>query len=215
MELLNRLRTAITDLHERIECLPLAAAMAQGTICREDYLALLDEMLAVHAALEDELGKHPALASVCDAPSMARCGAIRRDRAFLGGREPRPPLRATRHLAASLAGWSENAPEALLGALYVVEGSRMGSMVLFPALARALEVPAAPGYGLDYHCEGIESRPASWRRFKGALGACAFTPEQQDRVARGAAATMAGLYDLYSALGPAPGAKLEPLAAAV
>jgi heme oxygenase len=201
MDIAQRLRAAIADTHERIEALPLAAAMVGGSVRRADYLDLLSELWHLHAALEDALAAAPNLAIVYR-PEMARRETLARDLAILGGRvkAPAPPTRSLMERFASWrgAGWS------LLGALYVFEGSRMGSMVLAAPLAAALGVPVAPNRGLDYHMEGMATRPQVWRQFKTALLSLSLGAADQEAIVTAASATMSGLCAVYAAVAAGP-----------
>lgn len=76
----------------------------------------------------------------------------------------------------------------------------MGSMVLARTLAPALGVDRRPGAGLDYHLDGIATRPREWQRFRAALAALPLGPARQAAVEAAAVATMSGLLGLYADL---------------
>jgi heme oxygenase len=209
MTLTERLKQTIAADHARIEALPLTAAMLAGRLPRAAYLALLAELEAVHDPLEAELQRHAADVPAYR-PAMARTELLRRDRVSLGGAATLPgALPETRALVARVREWAETAPWALLGVLYVFEGSRMGSLVLAKRIAAALAVPAEPGRGLDYHLDGAADRPRAWVRFKAELDALPVTPAQADAIERAAAETMERLCAVYAAVPAA-----EPSAAA-
>ena len=85
---------------------------------------------------------------------MARA-AVDRNLEALGQPTATAPAAAIARLVGAIAGWSANEPWALLGPLHVVEGSRMGSMVLCRSLGRAFGLdPRRAGTGLDYHTDG-------------------------------------------------------------
>jgi heme oxygenase len=197
MDFAQRLRTAIADAHERIEALPLATAMVRGNVSRANYLELLGQLWRLHAALEDALAVCPNL-SVLYQPEMARRETLKRDLAILGG-ALKPAAPPTRALMERFASW-RTAVWPLVGALYVFEGSRMGSMVLAAPLAGALGVPLAPGNGLDYHLDGMHDRPQTWREFKTALVGLPLDAAEQETVVRAAADTMDGLCAVYAAV---------------
>jgi heme oxygenase len=209
MTLTDRLKHAIAANHARIESLPLTTAMVAGELPREAYLGLLSELEAVHEPLEAEFERHAAHVPVYR-PAMARAELLRRDRAALGG-DPlaAEPLPETRGLVERVREWADATPWALLGVLYVFEGSRMGSMVLGRRLSASLGVPAAPGHGLDYHLDGAADRPRAWGRLKGELDALPLTPAQQGDVVAAAAETMDRLCAVYAAL---PAAEVAPTA---
>ena len=88
----------------------------------------------------------------------------------------------------------------VLGTAYIFEGSRMGSMFLVRALAKAFPVPMEPGQGLDYHLEGLATRRQDWARFRGQLDSLPLTESQQDDVLFAAIETMKSLHNLYEAV---------------
>ncbi|MBL8800191.1 MAG: biliverdin-producing heme oxygenase [Planctomycetia bacterium] len=199
MDLPLRLREATAELHGRIERLPAAEAMAAGRITRADYLALLGQLTLLHATLERELELHDAL-RVLYQSGMARLPVLHTDLAVLGGAPAARPWPATLALVRELQEWSAQRPWALLGSLYILEGSRMGSMVLVKPLSAALGVPPRPGQGLDYHLQGMADRPRAWQQFKAVLAALPLTDDQAEQVLAAAVRTMSGLHALYAAL---------------
>jgi len=196
MNVLLRLRAATAELHQRIEKLPFAVAMIEGRLTRAEYVRALGQLFHVHAALEQGFEQQPDPSGLWH-PSMARCAALARDLAALGGRAPGRPGPAAAALALRLR---DASPTARIGTLYVLEGSRMGSMVLVQPLARALGVPVAPDSGLDYHLEGMGGRPQMWARFKANLQVIPLTALEENAVVALAGATMQALHDLYAAL---------------
>jgi heme oxygenase len=174
--------------------------LIETTITRESYARSLSQLWHVHSTLEHEISSHLCLTGFAN-PDIIRLHSIQRDLAFLNGQlEPAWP--ETDALCQQLRDWSQAEPYLLLGALYILEGSRMGSMVLVGPLSRALQVPMAPHQGLDYHLEGMERRPACWQRFKAALLALPLTPALQEKIIKAATLTMDALYRLYAAFAP-------------
>lgn len=199
MDIANRLRAAMSSTHAAIEQLPVSQSLVTGTISRDDYRALLQQLLLIHEALEDHLVS-AAITADFFTPAMARAEVIRGDLVALGADEVSPPAGESLHLIEQIHTWAASSPAKLLGALYVLEGSRMGSMFLCKPLAQALRVPVQTGYGLDYHLEGLPTRPQAWGQFKARLAQLPLAAEQWDDVVAGAEATMNGLYELYSAI---------------
>jgi heme oxygenase len=197
-----RLRQAIGAAHAAIEALPASRAMLEGRIRRQSYAVLLGQLWYVHGCLESRLtGDHPAAALFT--PEMSRAAVILRDLQVLGGGVG-PVAGATRQMVDALTAEAERSPWTLLGALYVLEGSRMGSMVLARPLARALGVAMNPGCGLDYHLDGAADRPRTWGRFKASLAMLPLSEADQAAAVRGAAVTMDGLFAVYAEHPPSP-----------
>jgi heme oxygenase len=207
VELVQALRAATAEWHGRIERLPLAVAMSEGRVSRDAYLALLGELLPIHRAVEQGLAAWPEAGAVYRT-DMARAALLVRDRTILAAADPEAEGTLASELVTLLENSATGGPSTLIGALYVLEGSRLGSMLLAKPLARALGVPLAPGCGLDYHLEGLPHRPRLWQEFKAALTALPLSAAARQEVVRGGAAVMRGLHDLYAALSfhPLPGA---------
>jgi heme oxygenase len=195
----DRVRQLLGPTHAAIEQTAFARAMIGGTIDRAAYSRGLDQLGVLHSALEDALATRPEFVALYDPARMTRTDAIACDLVALGG-EPAGPTDATDALCAAIRGWAAASPWKLVGALYVLEGSRMGSMALVRPLSKALGVEVRPGTGLDYHLAGIATRPQDWQRFRATLAGSPLTESQQADVCAGAVGTMDGLFALYAAL---------------
>ena len=197
------LRDALRQLHQDIERLPLPQAIVHGEIERSSYTQLLRQMVAVHACVESIAEN--AVGSVFES-DMRRIDSLLTDLAFLD--QPadveactNTALRSTSTLTGAITRLAELDQTAILGALYVLEGSRMGSRVLAPRLCSALALPAGLGNGLDYHLQGAEETPPRLQRLKRAIDAWEFDNDARARVVDAAITTMQGLYDIYQELG--------------
>jgi heme oxygenase len=202
MTLPDRLRAAIAPAHVAVEQTGFAHGMAAGTLSRADYAAGLAQLGHLHAALEAALGgaADARISAVYDPARMTRSPLVDRDLAALGEVVVAEPADAVARLAEAFGRWAATAPHKLLGAVYVLEGSRMGSMVLARTLPKGLRVPPLPGHGLDYHLDGMATRPADWQRFRGTLAGLPLTPAEQDEVTAAAVETMDALVELYDGM---------------
>ena len=196
MELSQRLREATGPIHDRVEALPLATAMAQGTVDRDDYAGLLRRLLAVHRCWETEVAEQPACAAIWS-PERARAVVLENDLIALGYEPLEEEHTSVGLWLAALRERAEVTPETWLGVIYLFEGSRMGSMALLRPLARGLGVAASPGTGLDYHLEGIADLVPRWKRTKATLDALPLGASAQQSAIWGASATFLMLHDLY------------------
>ncbi len=201
----DRIRQALAPAHAQVELTPFAQALAGGRVGRADYVAGLRQMSYLHEALEaalaDAAPRHAGVAALYDPATMDRTASIARDLAVLGEGAIDAPAAPAARLADAVAGWAAAKPWALLGALYVVEGSRMGSMVLARSVGKALgRDPRQPGTGLDYHADGLATRVPDWKRFRQALADLPLTESEAADVCAAAADTMDGMVELYAAL---------------
>ncbi|MDP1875450.1 biliverdin-producing heme oxygenase [Phenylobacterium sp.] len=143
MTLRNTLRAATRQDHDRVDRLGAAFDLARPA----DYGAFLQAHAAVLPAFEASLDLAPPEDLPPDWPQRRRAQALAADLAALG-------------LGPALAASQATLPTrpTRLGALYVLEGSRLGGAVLRRALSTAQ--PAAPDAYLA-HGEGL----LLWRSF--------------------------------------------------
>lgn len=177
------LQDATAPVHQRLHHHPGLAAVASGTISRDDYICLLMRLYGFHRPFDDR---------VCDAGSVFETGLD------LGMRK-----RAA-HIAQDLATLGIDETEladlplcddivrptssgGLLGALYVVEGSTLGGLML----ARALSSLFGPETmdGRRFFCGYGERHGAMWRDFVIRLEASAETPDQRTEIVNSATKT--------------------------
>jgi len=213
--LARAIRTRLAERHDAIERLPFAEALVKGPLDPLHYVLALHQLRHLHRLLESALNqvlvRQPeALGDLYNPSAMERTETLNRDLAFWnqhGATNDGPPRPhpALDRFAQWLERIAVDQPHALLGALYVVEGSRMGSMLLTNSLVKLLHTDDQPGHGLDYHAEGRVDRPAIWSRFKAGLDQFAATQPTSHREAiqEAAAFTMDTLFEIYRDL-PVP-----------
>lgn len=192
------LRNETAEHHRRAEQHPFQQQLVRGLLPRPLYLRWLTQMLHVHAALEAHLERlirrHPRLAATFD-DSRRKEAALRADLAFLGGDADVPALPAAQALVADFDRLAAEEPLALLGALYVLEGSTNGSKYI----ARKVR----PAYGLSATGEGSryldpygDEQPARWAEFKEAMGGVEFSPTEVNQLVAAARDTFDAVHDL-------------------
>ena len=161
----ERLRAATQAAHERLHGHDGFAAAAAGTIAPADYRDLLARLYGFHAAFDAQMTRAPAaLADELDLPERGRAGLIAADLAGLGAEASRLPL------CGDMPAFEGEG--ACLGALYVVEGSTLGGLVIARALAPAVGENRRFFLG---HC-GEHGR--LWRRFVARLDRLDAEPEE-------------------------------------
>jgi heme oxygenase len=197
MTLADQLRGSIRETHDSIERTPLAVAMIGGTITRDVYADWLVQMGHLHAGLEAALAGCNEVEAVYSPTEMNRSQLIENDRTVFPT-DDAPACEAVASLLEAFAEWRTENPRKLLGALYVLEGSRMGSMALLRPLSKALGVRPGPNCGLSYHLDGIETRPMKWQQFRGVLSGMTLDETEQADVQAAAKRVMDGLHALYA-----------------
>lgn len=172
-DLRHELRSATHDIHERLHRHPALAAVQDGTIDRVGYYRLLAQMYGFYIGFERAARIKPE-----------RSGWLERDLVALGINPERlTSLRICRGFPALAP------PEALLGALYVVEGSALGGVTL----ARGLDGLVGVGVldGRRFFTGHKSETGSAWRAYLARLSATAHTAEQQATIIAAAIATFA------------------------
>jgi heme oxygenase len=191
---LDRIHAALRAPRAALARTPFASARQIERISRDGYLAVLAQLGQIHAALEAD-------ASAVELPSElmppARALVIACDLAALGFDGDILLTEASVRLIDRFADWAAEEPTNLLGALFVLEGTRTGSITFVRALAEVLDVPLRPDAGIDYHLDGLAGRTYEWSLFKARLASLDLTEAQRDGICRAAAETMAALAEIY------------------
>jgi heme oxygenase len=198
--LTTRLRESTKDLHTRVERHPSQAALLRGGATIDSYAAYLSQLCHAQAALDEACAaagsSEPRVGRVLR-PYHARAAhalddltAIQRDRR---GASP-----ATTRFAAWIRSMGRDEPIALLGALYVLEGSTNGGVYIASAMRKTMPLPpnAATRF-LDPH--GPEQRQR-WAEFKADADGLDLTPKECDRIVQVACDTFLGLESIFEDL---------------
>jgi heme oxygenase len=186
------LRAATEAAHARLHHLPALAPLAEGTISREDYIAVLRRLLGFHLAVERCIAAGPSL----------RASGI-----YLGGRRRSPLLLADLTTLGASAG-CDMRPDlprpasvaAVLGCLYVVEGSTLGGRVLAGRLDHLL--PPGTTAGRAFLLGHGARHGAMWRSFCDALEASGTDAEQRSDMIAAALSTFAAFESWFARPGP-------------
>jgi heme oxygenase len=165
------LRESTASHHRRAEQHDFQQQFVRGTLPKALYIRWLGQMLHIHAALESRLDRliagSPPLASVFD-DSRRKVGPLQEDLTFLGAVPDQPALPAVRAMVAWMDTLAETQPLALLGVLYVLEGSTNGSKFIARKVRPAYELPGS-GEGSAYLDPYGNDQPARWQAFKAAM----------------------------------------------
>lgn len=200
MAIMNQIRELIAHDHNAIERTPYSIALVSSQITKQDYLFSMAQMHAVHQALEIACDSCPQLQPYFT-DAMRRSTTIERDLAHFESKlADFNVLPQTLAIVTQLTEWAVAAPLTLVGCIYILEGSRMGSLMLARPIAAALGVTPADGNGIDYHTEGARETPGRLKLWKEQVSAAGFTPEEESDIATGAGDFMKMLTRLYEVL---------------
>ena len=200
--IMGRLKAASEDLHRMAEGRDLQRLLVRGTLPRPLYETYLAQMHLVHTALEDRIREvtreHPAFASVLR-DYHRREPQLRADLVFLGGEVAQiEPLPAARALIEHIDREAADCPVALLGMLYVLEGSTNGSKFIARSIGKAYGLSAGPGLSyLDPHGDLQRDR---WLTFKQDMNAVDLSENEKTRIIAAARATFQAIADLSDEL---------------
>ncbi len=163
------LREQTAEHHRRAEGADFQRLLFAGQLPLEQYVRWLEQLRAVHKALEARLWLNwdsPAWRELT-APDRRRSVQLEQDLLSLGRTLPAEPSAVTQRFLAQLAALPDDPPAALLGALYVLEGSSNGSRMMARGLRAAYKLPDVEGTrNLDPYGE---AQPVRWKAFRAAL----------------------------------------------
>lgn len=199
--LMARLKEATADLHRHAETRTLQRSLVTGVLPPATYRAYLIELHALHAALEAALApladEQPALAFLRDG-ALRHSANIAHDLATLAGGQPEAcaaidgGTAARRELVQFIMdAASRRQILALLGSLYVLEGSMNGNRFIARALRKSWRLSGSECLRyLDPYGDG--QQPA-WQRFREAMDALHVTPEDVNAAVEAACRTFDAL----------------------
>jgi heme oxygenase len=198
--IMQRLRAETRAEHVATEAIPFSTAIVAGTLARAEYAAQLAAYLPVHRALESAVAdaRHPALVSVWT-NDMVRTTLLEADLDELGVTDD--DVRAARTESEAMASWitdlAATDPIAILGVLYVLEGSTLGGAVLRRHLADAFALTDA---GLRYYSPYGTHPRLHWVAFGERVNAVVLVASEADRIVAAAAETFTRIGRILSAL---------------
>lgn len=197
--LIDSLRQATRPLHRQLEAVPLFASFEDGSLSTTQYADFLRIMAVLHAAV-DRAGREPGLEALRAWSESCGARGLRAEDDLETLRLPHPPhlaamqhaMRATEDVLLSAL----DRPASIIGALYVLHGSRHGARRLHATVAGQLP----EGASVAFWTAGVEGLSSDWKRFLSLLEGC-------DRNATTAACDLAAR--LFGHLARATGALCE------
>ena len=168
LPLLDHLRSATWHRHEAFERFPFVISLVDGTLPLESYIGQLRGFAVIFSALGQALAQTASSATVRGAARIAaRFDLLCADLAFFAPRLVPDILPAVRHALATARKIREVAatsPDALLGCLYVLEGTTKGNQVHLPDIIRCFHLQEDNGTSF-YRGYGADT-PSHWEEFR-------------------------------------------------
>ncbi len=189
--IMGHLRESTRALHKEAESRPLQRSMAKGTLPAGSYVMYLGQLRHLHESLEASLDlvleSHPEFARLFT-DDRRRVPDLDRDLAAFGiTPETVPVLPPTAEFIGKVEAFVESDPVALLGPLYVLEGSTNGGKFLARVLERSLQIEDRAG--LAYMDPYGDRQPEMWAEFKRLADEVELTPDQRNAVTEAASDT--------------------------
>jgi len=192
------LKEATRVLHQETEDRPFSVALAAGRLTLRQYALHLYGHFELHRDLEDALARSrdPRVRMVSH-PGLAKTPLLEADLRALGFDVRDVPAPVCDAIERELRLGELDGP-ALLGRLYVFEGSTLGGAVLRRRLRDA--VAPIPAAAMSYYgCYG-EELGLRWRDFCGRMTAALTHPDEVGAAVDGAADAFAGVGRVFDAV---------------
>lgn len=197
---MERLRLETRAAHEATEAIPFSAAMVQRRLPKERFVSHLAAMAVVHESLEAALAAsdHPTVRGVWR-EDLRKLPLLQRDLSYFNARSLDSHAAQTQASAYAdhIRTLATEDPVALLGHLYVLEGSTLGATILRGHIKEA--------YGLDqdglaYYSPYGNAVMPRWREFKDRMNAFAVDAAEQERIIEAAREAFSHIGRILSAL---------------
>jgi heme oxygenase len=200
MSVMNLVRSAISASHFQIEQTEFSKGMLNGAMTAINYSRGLVQLWHIHRALE-------SCATLCPEVSdffteeMVRSETIRRDlQAFGFSTDTFEQMIETTAIVEQMKDWALESPYSILGCIYILEGSRMGSLMIAKPLGKTLGIASGEVAGIEYHTEGASGTPMRLRTFKEKVDQAGLGVTAETELTQGAVRFMDLLNTLYAAL---------------
>ena len=174
--IMRRLRDGTRAWHDALEATPFSLALLDRTLPLDRYVGQLAAYRIILDALETRLaGTDDETVAAVWRADLAKVPLLERDLAFFDmGEFPTETLDVARQCAAAIDGQE---PVALLGFLYVLEGSTLGALDLSWHVRATFDLTGEAG--LAYYDSGDRGR---WAGFTARMNAAVVCEPQQERV---------------------------------
>ena len=204
LTLMEELKAATFPAHARLQTAPFFPALAACQLPLESYVGQLRALAAIHGVLEPSLAgcADARVASVWQA-DMRKVPQLQQDLRYFEPRavaDLREAAEATLKTVEHLRLHSLEQPLALLGWLYVLEGSTLGAQVLRSIYARAFLLTGEEGLAyLHPYGKAVHIR---WAEYQQRMNALRLSAEERAQIIAAANEFFARLEAVFLALYP-------------
>lgn len=181
--IMDALRISTADMHTQTEGQDFQRQLGSGTVSKEHYVQYLGQLYLMHEHLARllEAAKGDSRVAAVLQPYHTDSSAVTSDLGHFGVKpEAAQPLAATAKLLAHMDQVAKESPSALLGLLYVLEGSTNGAKFMAKTLRDGLKLPEDKG--ASYFDRYGDKQRERWGAFKATMNEQTFTPAEAKAV---------------------------------
>lgn len=181
---MDLLRESTSEMHNSAEANEFQHRLSAAKVQKDELAQYLEQLYLIHQSIssliEQSQSTNPALRHVVrDYHHDLTC--IVNDIEYLGGKpEQATPLKATAELVVSMNKTAKSETAALLGYLYVLEGSTNGAKFLAKALRKGLELPE--NAGASYFDRYGDQQRERWNGFKQSMNEVDFNEQERAKL---------------------------------
>jgi heme oxygenase len=204
LTLMEELKAVTFLAHARLQALPFFQALAACQLPLESYVGQLRALAIIHGVLERALDNCPdAWVAAVWNRDMCKLPQLQQDLRFFEPRavaDLKETVEAALKTAEQLRVQSREQPLALLGWLYVLEGSTLGAVVLRPLFARAFLLTGEDGLAyLHGYGRSVYTR---WSGYQQRMNALDLSADKRDEITQAANNFFSQLETVFKALYP-------------
>lgn len=203
--MMTRLKAKTRQIHARMEAHPFVAALVEHRLPLESYVRQLRALAILHASLERELARaqETHVAAIWD-EDLRKLDLLLADIAHFhtaGIHDSQPAVEAALALAERIRLQGLEQPIALIGTLYVLEGSTLGNALHGRDVAATFGLDDEGG-GCRYYASYPGNVRSHWVGFSERVNRVLAESLDQDLILDAASDTFTGLEALFDALYP-------------
>lgn len=206
LDLMEELKAATFPAHARLQTADYFSALAACQLPLESYVGQLRALAMIHGVLEQSLASSgdERIRSVWSG-AMRKLPLLEQDLRYFEPRavaDLKEAVDAALKTAEKLRCLSIECPLALLGCVYVLEGSTQGATVLRPLIARAFLLTDEEGLAF-LHCYGTGVH-ARWTQYRQRMNALRLSGEEREQIVAAACDFFDQLSGIFRVLYPFP-----------
>ncbi|MFW5810749.1 MAG: biliverdin-producing heme oxygenase [Thermodesulfobacteriota bacterium] len=204
LSMMTRLKEETQEYHSRLESSPFFQALMEHRLPLECYLDQLRALAVIHGILETEIAASTddRVLSVWE-EELKKLPLLQEDLSFFEprtGSDSAASIEAAQQMVKNIRLRGIEKPVALLGYLYVLEGSTLGNSMHRPDISATFHLEGLNG--CRYYSSYLNDVRSHWIRFSEKMDAALNDPSLYATLIEAAHETFAGLEKLYESLYP-------------